>query len=46
MDALIVHYLHAEPSDDLEAYLRQAARAIYLERRYFENLGRLMGAGT
>ena len=43
-DALIVHYLHVKPADDLDLYVRQAARARWLERRYFENMAKIMGA--
>ena len=40
---LIRQYLHEAPSDDTGAFIRQAAAALWLERRYFENMARAMG---
>ena len=41
-DALIGHWLHTEPEEDLEAWAAQVAQAAWLEIRYFEALGKLI----
>ena len=37
-DALIGHWLHTEPEEDLEAWAAQVAQAVWMEQRYFETL--------
>jgi len=43
-DALIIHYLHTEPADDLERYIQQAGKALFLERRFFNTIAKIMEA--
>ena len=39
-DALILHWLHLQPSEDLEEWARQVGLAVWMERRFFEALSR------
>jgi len=34
LSALIRHWLHREPPEDLEEFVQLAAQALWLERRY------------
>jgi len=43
---LIRHWLHEAPADDMDTFVGQAAGAEWLEQRYFESLGKLLGAET
>ena len=42
--ALIRSYLAEEPKEKSAEFAEQAARALWLEQRYFENMARAMGA--
>ena len=41
--ALIGHYCHEDPAADWDAFQDQAARALWLEERYFTNLAKVFG---
>lgn len=44
-EALIRHWLHQEPADAAGAFVAQAAQALWLEKRHYESLGRVLGGG-
>ncbi len=43
--ALIRHWLHAEPAEDMQAFADQAAQALWLEQRHFEAMRKMFGGG-
>ncbi|MDK2955417.1 MAG: hypothetical protein PWQ57_913 [Desulfovibrionales bacterium] len=42
--AMIQHWLHERPSNDPERFSNQAAQAVWLEKRYWETMSKIMGA--
>jgi hypothetical protein len=38
MAALIGQYLRQDPEEDFERFINQAAKALWLEERYFKNM--------
>lgn len=40
--ALIRHWLRAEPAEDMDAFVVQAAEAQWIEKRHYESLGKLL----
>jgi hypothetical protein len=43
MRALISHWLHEEPEDEIERMADQSAAALWLEERYFKNMAKIFG---
>ena len=41
-DALILHWLHCEPSEDITEWRAQVGRAAWMEERYFTTLARII----
>lgn len=42
-ETLIKHWLHEQPSASLDEFTRQAAQAVWLDTRYWTNMGKLHG---
>lgn len=42
MQALISHYLHQSPSEDLEEFVKQVQQALFIERRHHKARGMLI----
>jgi hypothetical protein len=40
---LIRHWLHELPSDGLEELIEQSAAALWIEERFFKNMGKILG---
>ncbi len=41
--AMIKHWLHEQPSSNFGRFTSQAAQAAWLERRYWDHMGKTMG---
>ena len=41
-DALILHWLHCEPSEDFSEWRAQIGQAAWLEERFFTTLARMI----
>ena len=41
---LIKHYLREQPVNNSDDFAVQAARALWLEQRYFENMAKVFGS--
>ncbi len=43
-ETLIGHWLRQEPAEDMTVFARQAAQAVWLEKRHFETMSKIFGA--